>query len=75
MGMRSRKPAVRRSGWRQWKAGEARVVLDAWRDSGLPLATFARRRGLTPERLRWWVQRLGERDQTGEAPLGLVPPS
>lgn len=47
MGNRTRK-AQRRSGWRQWTADEAREVLEAWRESGLPLATFARERGLPP---------------------------
>jgi hypothetical protein len=72
MGKRTRKPA-RKSGWRQWKAGEARRVMEAWQASGLPLATFARRHGLTPERVRWWRQRLGEWRAPGEEALRLVP--
>jgi hypothetical protein len=74
MGKRTRKPA-RKSGWRQWKAKDARRVMEAWRASGLPLATFARRRGLTPERLRWWRHRLGDRSaRDAAAPaMSLVP--
>jgi len=72
MGKRTRKPA-RKSGWQQWKVGEARRVMEAWQASGLPLATFARQRGLTPERVRWWRQRLGEWRAPGEEALRLVP--
>jgi hypothetical protein len=71
MGKRTRRPA-RKSGWRQWKANEARRVVEAWRASGLPLAAFAHQRGLTPERLRWWRQRLGDWNAGGAAP-SLVP--
>lgn len=68
MGTRTKKPA-RKSGWRQWTAGEAREVLAAWKRSGLPLATFARRRGLSAERVRWWRQRLGDWRAEGRAKL------
>lgn len=59
MGKRMKK-AGRKAGWRQWTADEARQVVEAWRASGLPLATYARRRRLCPERIRWWRARLGE---------------
>jgi len=72
MGKRTRK-AGRKSGWRQWTADEAREVLEAWRESGLPLATFARKRGLTAERLRWWRQRQGDWKGAGVATMSLVP--
>jgi hypothetical protein len=45
MAKRTRK-AVGKPRWRQWTTGEARRVMKAWRASGLPLATFARKRGL-----------------------------
>ncbi len=48
-----------RGGWKQWTPAEARRALSAWRKSGLPLATFARERGIGAERLRWWRNRLG----------------
>ncbi len=72
MGERTKKPACK-SGWRQWKADEARRVVEAWRASGLPLATFARTCGVAPSRLQWWQRRLGDRDGSGDAPLRLVP--
>lgn len=46
-------------GWKQWTPAEARRTLKAWRKSGLPLATFARERGIGAKRLRWWRIRLG----------------
>jgi len=49
-----------RARWRQWTAEEARRALEAWRVSGLPLATFARRRGLCAERVRWWRLRVSD---------------
>jgi hypothetical protein len=65
---------ARRSGWRQWKAGEARAMLGAWQKSGLPLAAFARQRGLRPRRLQYWQQRLGAcQAENAEKPLLLVP--
>jgi hypothetical protein len=71
-----RKRARRAAGkprWRQWKAAEARRVLKAWRASGLPVAAFARKRGLCAERVRWWHRRLGDGHAAGEESLKLVP--
>jgi hypothetical protein len=81
MGKRTRKPA-RTARWRQWTAEDARRVLEAWRASGLPLATFARRRGLCAERVRWWRLRLSdwqrapgeERPQLAPAVVTGLPP-
>jgi hypothetical protein len=73
MGKRKRKPA-RKPRWRQWTAEEARRVVEAWRASGLPLATFARQRGLCAERVRWWRLRLGDWQRApGEERQQLVP--
>lgn len=61
--MDSRVPRTKRAqqnSWRQWKAEEAQEHLAAWRASGLPLGTFARQRGLSAERLRWWKKRQGD---------------
>jgi hypothetical protein len=52
-----RKPPRR---WRQWSPEEARAVLAEWQASGQPLGRFARQRGQSAERLRWWKKRLGE---------------
>ncbi len=40
----------------RWGAGDAAVVLSAWRRSGDSLTGFARRHGLQVWRLRYWVQ-------------------
>ena len=42
----------------QWSEVEARGVLEAWRKSGMLLERYARQRGLVPQRLRWWRDRL-----------------
>jgi len=44
---------------RTWTADEARSVLAAWRASGLSICGFARKHGLTAQRLSWWRKRLG----------------
>jgi hypothetical protein len=43
-----------------WRDDDGRVVVEAWRRSGLPLATFARHHGLGETRMRWWRNRLDE---------------
>src|SRR3989304_442007 len=45
--------------WKQWKPAQARRALAGWRASGLPLARYARRRGVSARRLSWWRDRLG----------------
>lgn len=56
----------------QWTEVEARSVLGAWRRSGQSIETFARTRGLVPQRLYWWKRKLGiAAAKTKE--VGLVP--
>jgi hypothetical protein len=43
----------------QWTEIEARGVLEAWKRSGLSVEKYARGRGLVPQRLHWWKQKLG----------------
>lgn len=43
---------------RYWQAGDARVVVEAWKDSGEGLPAFARRHGIKPRRLGQWARRL-----------------
>lgn len=38
-----------------------RALVAAWEASGLPQATFARRRGVSAQRLSYWRLRLGQR--------------
>src|SRR5689334_22339752 len=42
----------------QWSEHEARGVLTAWRRSGQSLERFAKERGLVPQRIRWWKNKL-----------------
>lgn len=48
----------------QWSEHEARGVLAAWRKSGLSIEKFGKERGITPQRIRWWKNKL---EGTGEA--------
>lgn len=51
---------------RRWKASDARTVLAAQAASGLSLAAFARREGLSPTRMMWWRKQL--RPRPGSTP-------
>ena len=42
----------------RWSSEQAASILAEWKKSGLKLATFAKQRGLLPERLRWWRDKL-----------------
>jgi hypothetical protein len=60
----------------QWSEHEARGVLSAWRKSGLTLERFARDRGLTPQRVRWWKAKLEGKTTAlvrSESSLALLP--
>jgi hypothetical protein len=60
----------------QWSEHEARGVLSAWRRSGLTLEKFARDRGLTPQRVRWWKAKLEGKTTAlvrSESSLALLP--
>jgi len=49
---------------RYWQAEDARVVVEAWKESGEGLPAFAQRHGIRPQRLRQWATRL---EPSGEA--------
>lgn len=44
-----------------WSERKARRVLKEMEQSGEPVAHFARRHGWTPQRLHWWMTKLGWR--------------
>ena len=46
------------SGWKQWSVEDAARELKALQASGEPLEVFARSRGYSSQRLRWWGARL-----------------
>lgn len=57
---------------RYWRAGDARVVVEAWERSGLTQAEFARRHGVHVKRLGWWRGRL-PRSAAAPASVTLLP--
>lgn len=54
----SRQSSKSSSSRHRWTAVEARAVLAEQQASGLSSLAFARRKGLSPQRLYWWRQRL-----------------
>jgi transposase-like protein len=42
-----------------WREADARVIVEAWRRSGLSVAAFARRHGLTQQRVAYWRMHVG----------------
>ena len=58
MARRSRTTAGR-GRWTQWGEAEARVALGELAASGESGVQFARRRGFSSQRLRYWKKRLG----------------
>lgn len=52
--MRKRKAKTDR-----WSAEQAHGELSLWKDSGLTLSEFSRRRGYHAQRLWWWHKQLG----------------
>jgi len=59
----------------QWSEHEARGVLTAWRRSGQSLERFAKERGLVPQRVRWWKNKLEGKATAiaGSQSLALLP--
>lgn len=49
--------------WRRWTEDEAGAALDELARSGESAADFARRRGVSAQRIRYWKKRLGERTE------------
>jgi hypothetical protein len=47
-------------GSRRWTERQGQQVVAAWRNSGLAASEFARRQGISQQRLSWWCKRLGE---------------
>jgi transposase-like protein len=49
-----------RRGWRQWTEQDAREALAELAGTGESIAEFARRRGVSRERVRYWRKRLAD---------------
>jgi transposase-like protein len=54
----------------RWTEADARRVLDEWQRTGGTLEAFARSRGLVPQRVAWWRNRL--RDQRPVVPAEIT---
>jgi hypothetical protein len=54
-----------------WTADEARAVLEEWRRSGDTITLFARRHGVSTQRLSWWRKRFAA--TVAPTALALVP--
>jgi hypothetical protein len=73
MGKETTKPRATR----KWTEAEARAALEEWRRSGESELGFARGRGFSPQRLRYWRDRLGtsaKRESTPPAFVALSMP-
>jgi hypothetical protein len=57
---KGRKTAGGRRSWRQWTEQEARAALAELGGSRETPAEFARRRGISTQRIVYWKKRLGE---------------
>src|SRR4051794_28662712 len=53
----------------KWSEVEARGILEAWRRSGATMESFAKQRGIVPQRLRWWRYKLQNADKGGAPAL------
>lgn len=61
---------------KRWRRVDARLVVDAWRRSGLPLAEWARGRRIDAKRLARWAATLetaGEQSAIAFHPVQLAP--
>lgn len=73
MGARKRAAVERVAGLRYRQSGDARVVVEAWRQSGGTLVGFARRYGIHPGWLRRWARDLERAAAAEEAGVGFHP--
>jgi len=56
-----------------WREAEARIVVDAWRESGESMRGFAARHGFQAARLGRWVKRLGGAGREAAAGISFLP--
>lgn len=60
--------------WRRWTEEEARAALDELARNGESAEVFARRRGISPQRLRYWRKRLAKTATSQPAFVALTLP-
>jgi len=49
-----------RGGWQRWSVNEARAALTELAQSGESAAAFARRKGVSTQRVNYWKKRFGK---------------
>lgn len=57
---RTRLPVSLTSGEKKWTSVDAGVALELLAESGLSVPAFAEREGIDPQRLYFWMRRLGK---------------
>ncbi len=62
--MASRSDVRRAASKAYWREADAAIVVEAWRESGQAMSTFARAAGVDRQRLARWARRL-----LGEGPM------
>jgi hypothetical protein len=58
---------------RRWRESDARVLVEAWRRSGQSIWRFAQQHGMGGQRLRYWVVRLTQAQESEPVPLQFHP--
>ena len=56
-----------------WREADARIVVEAWRASGEPMAAFCRRYDLRTNRLSRWLKRLEGDGRETTAAISFLP--
>ena len=72
--MRHQDERAPRRGWHQWSEAQARAMLSAFARSGLSAAAFAKSRGVSAQRLRYWTRHLAEEARVEFLPVSLPVP-
>lgn len=60
-------------GRQRWSEQHARMVVGAWKNSGLSAREFGARHGMPKKRLESWSSKLGKRDKAAANALQFVP--
>ncbi len=68
--MRRTRDLTKLAGRSYWHEGDARRIVEAWRETGEPVSVFAGRLGIDPRRVSRWASRL---ERSAEATLRFHP--
>jgi hypothetical protein len=67
---RKQRPSLAGKSGGRWTEATAKGLLDEWASSEEPMAVFARRLGVSAQRLAWWMKRLGHAGRTQSMATG-----